>query len=263
MLAAARDAILEQRKVAARPRLRIRARDAVATRRARAAPRTAMEPSSRNGRRGSAELAWLGGVLGGVRDSSSHRASRARPSLSSPPSKSVEAALRSHDGRAPQGAHPSLRALKGAHYAVLDESPKPRSDDRAEQPGQARQARPQGVRAARQGDAYAPSEPIDEELHRVRKLGKHAGYAAELTKPLAPRKTALREARRKLPGRHRRTPGSAVAERSSMSSSPTQAVRRRSPQGGSPSASAPGGPRLGLSCRKREDLERAGQQAWS
>jgi CHAD domain-containing protein len=35
-----------------------------------------------------------------------------------------------------------------------------------------------------------PSEPTDEELHRVRKLGKQARYAAELTAPLAPRKTA-------------------------------------------------------------------------
>jgi CHAD domain-containing protein len=110
-----------------------------------------------------------------------------------------------------------------------------------------------------------PSEPTDEELHRVRKLGKQARYAAELTAPLAPRKTATFVKRAKafqdVTGEHQ---DAAVAEEklrelvgdesAAASFAAGQLAERERTRRVSARAQLP---------KAWKDLERAGQQAWS
>ena len=157
MLAAARGAILENEqgsRLGRDPECVHRMR--VATRRARAALRTAsgvLEAEREEKLR--AELAWLGGVLGGVRDLDVLIAHlRAEADTLEPTERTALKPLFSRLAAERRKARTALlRALKGARYRrLLDELAEAAvGQAHAERPGQARQARWKGVRTARQG----------------------------------------------------------------------------------------------------------------
>jgi CHAD domain-containing protein len=166
----------------------------VATRRARAALRTAEgadEPEQVASLR--IELAWLGGVLGSVRDldvftdrlrAESETLEREDRSALKP----VFSALAAERRRA-RGA--VTRALKSKRYQLLlDELGRvveawPSRNVRLDLD---RRARRDFTRLAR-SMAALNGEPTDDQIHRVRILGKRARYAAELAAP-SPSKAA-------------------------------------------------------------------------
>jgi CHAD domain-containing protein len=270
MLAAARDAILEHEEGSRLGRdSECVHRMRVATRRARAALRTAsgvLEQEREEKLR--AELAWLGGVLGDVRDLDVLIAHlRAEADSLEPAERN---ALKPVFGRLTAERRKArtalLRALKGARYRRL-------VDDLAEAVGE---PMPNGrvkldKRAGKEFERLVkamrtlPSEPTDEELHRVRKLGKQARYAAELTAPLAPRKTATFVKRAKafqdVTGEHQ---DAAVAEEklrelvgdesAAASFAAGQLAERERARRASARERLP---------KAWKDLERAGEQAWS
>jgi CHAD domain-containing protein len=233
----------------------------VATRRARALLRTAsgvLEPEREEELR--AEFAWLGGVLGGVRDLDvliTHLQSEAD---TLEPSGRLAAERR-------KARTTLVRALKSARYRrLLDEL----AEAAVGQPtlnGQIKLAKRAGKEFERLVNAMhtLPSEPTDEELHRVRKVGKRARYAAELTEPLAPRKTAAFVKRAKVfqdvTGEHQ---DAVVAEEKlrelvadvsgAASFAAGQLAERERTRRISARAQLP---------KAWKDLERAGQQAWS
>jgi CHAD domain-containing protein len=271
MLAAARDAILEHEEGSRLGRdSECVHRMRVATRRGRAALRTAsgvLEQEREEKLR--AELAWLGGVLGDVRDLDvliGHlwvEADTLEPT--------ERAALKPFFSRLAAERRKVrttlVRALKSARYRRL-------LDELAE--AAVGQSAPNGLvkldkRAGKEFERLVkamhtlPSEPTNEELHRVRKLGKRARYAAELTEPLAPRKTATFVKRAKafqdVTGEHQ---DAAVAEEklrelvadagSAASFAAGQLAERERTRRVSARAQLP---------KAWKDLERAGQQAWS
>jgi len=242
----------------------------VATRRARALLRTAtgvLEPEREAKLR--AELAWLGGVLGGVRDLDvliTHLQSEA--DTLEPTDRVALKPLFSGLAAERRKARTTLvRALKSArHRRLLDELAEPAVG----QPtlnGRIKLDKRAGKEFERLVKAMhtLPSEPTDEELHRVRKLGKRARYAAELTEPLAPRKTAAFVKRAKafqdVTGEHQ---DAAVAdeklrelvgdESAAASFAAGQLAERERTRRVSARAQLP---------KAWKDLERAGQQAWS
>ena len=271
MLAAARDAILEQEEGSRLGRdSEYVHRMRVATRRARAALRTASGVlEQRREERLRAELAWLGGVLGGVRDLDVLIAHLQSEADTLEPTERV--ALKPLFSRLAADRRKArttlLRALKSARYRrLLDEL----ADAIVGQP-----TRNGGVkldkRAGKEFERLVKamhtlaSEPTDEELHRVRKLGKRARYAAELTEPLAPRKTATFVKRAKVfqdvTGEHQ---DAVVAEEklrelvadasAGASFAAGQLAERERARRVSARAQLP---------KAWKDLERAGQQAWS
>jgi CHAD domain-containing protein len=160
----------------------------VATRRARAALRTAsgvLEPE-REERLG-AELSWLGGVLGGVRDLDvlTARLRAESEALEASEQVALEPLFASLAAERRKARSSLTRALKSARYRrLVDEL----GDAAVSAPP------PNGrisldKRAGKQFDRLVKSmeklgsEPADEELHRARKLGKRARYAAELAAP--------------------------------------------------------------------------------
>ena len=271
MLATARDAILEHEEGSRLDRdSECVHRMRVATRRARAALRTAsgvLEQEREEKLR--AELAWLGGVLGGVRDLDVLIAHlQAEADTLEPAEHAALKPLFSRLAADRRKARATLvRALKSARYRrrldVLAEAAvgQPTLNGRVKLD---KRAGKQFERLARAMHTL-PSEPIDEELHRVRKLGKRARYAAELTEPLAPRKTATFVTRAKtfqdVTGEHQ---DAAVAE---------EKLRELVADAGGAASFAAG--QLAERERARrvlaraqlpkawKDLERAGQQAWS
>jgi CHAD domain-containing protein len=241
----------------------------VATRRARAALRTAsgvLEAEREEKLR--PELAWLGGVLGGVRDLDVlivHL--RAEADTLEPAERTALKPLFSGLATERRRAHNALlRALKGARYRrLLDELAeavtKPTPNGRVKLDKRAGKEFDRLVRSMH----ALPSEPADEELHRMRKLGKRARYAAELAEPLAPGKTARFVKRAKafqdVTGEHQ---DAAVAEQklrelvadtSGGASFPAgQLIERERARRASARARLP---------KAWKDLERAGRQAWS
>jgi CHAD domain-containing protein len=242
----------------------------VATRRGRAVLRTAsgvLEPDQEEKLR--AELAWLGGVLGGVRDLDvliAHLRAEA-DSLEPAERNALKPVFSRLTAERRKARTALLRALKGARYRRL-------VDDLAE--AAVGEPTPNGrvkldKRAGKEFERLVkamhtlPSEPTDEELHRVRKLGKQARYAAELTAPLAPRKTATFVKRAKafqdVTGEHQ---DAAVAEEklrelvgdesAAASFAAGQLAERERTRRVSARAQLP---------KAWKDLERAGQQAWS
>jgi CHAD domain-containing protein len=271
MLAAARDAILEHEEGSRLGRdSECVHRMRVATRRARAALRTAsgvLEQEREEKLR--AELAWLGGVLGDVRDLDVLIAHlQAEADTLEPAERAALKPLFSRLAADRRKARTSLlRALKGARYRrLLDEL----AETAVGQPtlnGRVKLDKRAGKEFDRLVKAMhtLPSEPTDEELHRVRKLGKRARYAAELTEPLAPRKTATFVKRAKtfqdVTGEHQ---DAAVAEEKlrelvadaggAASFAAGQLAERERVRRVSARAQLP---------KAWKDLERAGQQAWS
>jgi CHAD domain-containing protein len=271
MLAAARDAILEHEEGSRLGRdSECVHRMRVATRRARAALRTAsgvLEQEREERLR--AELAWLGGVLGDVRDLDVIIAHlRAEADSLEPAERNALKPVFSRLAAERRKARTSLlRALRGARYRrLLDELAEaavgePARNGRVKLEKRAGKEFERLVKAMR----ALPGEPTDEELHRVRKLGKRARYAAELTEPLAPRTTATFVKRAKVfqdvTGEHQ---DAAVAEE-----------KLRELVGDASAAASFAAGQLAererarrASARERlpkawKDLERAGQQAWS
>jgi len=271
MLAAQRSAILENEqgsRLGRDPECVHRMR--VATRRARAALRTAkgvLEVEREE--KFLAELAWLGGVLGGVRDLDvliTHLQSEA--DTLEPTDRTALKPLFSRLAAERRKARTALlRALKGARYrrlldelseVALGEVP---SNGRVKLDKRAGKEFDRLVRSMR----ALPSEPTDEQLHRLRKLGKRARYAAELAEPLAPERTARFVKRAKafqdVTGEHQ---DAAVAEEKLRELVPDtsgvasfaagQLAERERARRASARARLP---------KAWRDLERVGQQAWS
>jgi CHAD domain-containing protein len=203
MLAAQRSAILEHEegaRLGRDPECVHRMR--VATRRARAALRTASGVlAQEREEKLRVELAWLGGVLGDVRDLDVLIAHLRAEADDLEPSE--QSALKPLFGRLAaerrKARNSLVRALKGVRYrrlidalaeAVVAEPPlngRIKLDKRAEKEF-GRLVKSIGELAA---------EPTDEELHRARKLGKRARYAAELAAPQAANSTKKFVARAK------------------------------------------------------------------
>lgn len=271
MLAATRDAILEHEEGSRLGRdSECVHRMRVATRRARAALRTAsgvVEQEREEKLR--AELAWLGGVLGNVRDLDVLIAHlRAEAESLEPAGRNALKPVFSRLTAERRKARTSLlRALKSARYRqLLDELAEaavrePTPNGRVRLDKRAGKEFERLVKAMR----TLPSEPTDEELHRVRKLGKRARYAAELTEPLAPRKTATFVKRAKafqdVTGEHQ---DAAVAgeklrefvadESAAAAFAAGQLAERERARRASARERLP---------KAWKDLERAGRQAWS
>jgi CHAD domain-containing protein len=196
MLAAQRSALLEYDEAARQGRDPEAVHQMrVATRRARGLLRTASGVlGAEREEKLRAELAWLGGVLGGVRDLDvliAHLQAEAN-TLEPTERAMLKPLFRGLAAERRKARTSLLRALKSARYRRL-------LDELAE--AAVGQSAPNGrveldKRAGKEFDRLVrsmhalPSEPADEELHRVRKLGKRARYAAELAEPLAPGKTA-------------------------------------------------------------------------
>jgi CHAD domain-containing protein len=271
MLAAQRSAILEHEegsRLGRDPECVHRMR--VATRRARAALRTAsgiLAPEREEKLR--TELAWLGGVLGGVRDLDVLTAHlRAEAEALEPVERAALKPLFGGLAAERRKARASLvRALKGARYrSLLDELAEarvavPASNGRVKLDKRAeKEFRRLGKSMGKLG-----AEPTDEELHRARKLGKRARYAAELATPQAPGSTKKFVARAKafqdVTGEHQ---DAVVAE---------EKLRALVADGEGAQAFAAG--RLAERERARQaaasdrlpkvwrELERAGQETWS
>lgn len=270
-LAAARGAILENEqgsRLGSDPECVHRMR--VATRRARTALRTAsgvLEAEREEKLR--AELAWLGGVLGGVRDLDvliEHL--QAEADTLEPTERTALKPLFSRLAAERRKARTALlRALKGARYHRLLDELAEAAVGQATSNGRVKLDK----RAGREFDRLVrsmhalPSEPADEELHRVRKLGKRARYAAELAEPLAPGKTARFVKRAKafqdVTGEHQ---DAVVAEEKlrelvadangAASFAAGQLTERERARRASARERLP---------KAWKDLERAGEQAWS
>jgi CHAD domain-containing protein len=167
----------------------------VATRRARATLRVArgvIEPEPAESLR--EELAWLGGVLGAVRDLDVLTAHlKAESEALEPAERAALKPLFTRLAAERRKARSALRrALNGKRYARL-------LDDL-----EAATVAPLAVNGRVKLDVLAGKEfgrlvksmrtlgkePTDDELHRVRILGKRARYAAELAGPLKPKPSA-------------------------------------------------------------------------
>ena len=167
----------------------------VATRRARATLRVApgvVEPEQAESLR--AELAWLGGVLGAVRDLdvlTAHLKSE---------SEALEAAERgalkplftrlAAERRKARSA--LTRALRGRRYAALLDDLETAAVASLKMNGRAKLDSLAGKEFGRLVKSMRTlgKEPTDDELHRVRILGKRVRYAAELAGPLKPKASA-------------------------------------------------------------------------
>ena len=271
MLAAARDAILEHEEGSRLGRdSECVHRMRVATRRARAALRTAggvLEQEREEKLR--AELAWLGGVLGSVRDLDVLIAHlRAEAESLEPAERNALKPLFGRLTAERRKARTSLlRALKGARYRqLLADLAESRSATHAERPGQARQARRQGVRPASQGDAYAPERadrrgaPSGAQAGQARPL--RGGARASLWRPRRLQPSLKRaKAFQDVTGEHQ---DAAVAEEklrelvadesAAAAFAAGQLAERQRARRDSARARLP---------KAWKDLERAGQQAWS
>jgi len=271
MLAAQRSAILENHEAARHGRDSEAVHQMrVATRRARTVLRTAsgvLEAEREEKLR--AELAWLGGVLGGVRDLDVLLAHlRAEADTLEPAERTALKPLFSLLAAERRKARTALlRALKGARYRRLLDELAEAAVGQATSNGRVKLDKRAGKefeRLVRSMDAL-PSVPADEELHRVRKLGKRARYAAELAEPLAPGKTARFVKRAKafqdVTGEHQ---DAVVAEEKlrelvadangAASFAAGQLTERERARRASARERLP---------KALKDLERAGQQAWS
>jgi CHAD domain-containing protein len=271
MLAAQRSAILENHEAARHGRDPEAVHQMrVATRRARTALRTAsgvLEAEREEKLR--AELAWLGGVLGGVRDLDVLMVHlRAEADTLEPAERTALKPLFSRLAAERRKARTALlRALKGARYRWLLDELAEAAVGQATSNGRVKLDKHAGKefdRLVRSMHAL-PSEPADEELHRVRKLGRRARYAAELAEPLAPGKTARFVKRAKafqdVTGEHH---DAVVAEE-----------KLREPVADASGAASFAAGQLAERERARrqlararlpkawKDLERVGQQAWS
>ena len=242
----------------------------VATRRARAALRTGsglLEPEQEEKLR--TEFAWLGGVLGAVRDLDVLTARLKEESEALDPEE--QAAVKAVFGRLAaerRTARTSLtRALKSARYrkllAELDSAVAggPVANGHAQLDKRAKKEFGRLVKTMRELGA----EPSDEELHRARKLGKRARYATELATPQAAKPTKKFMARARafqdVTGEHQ---DAAVA---------VEKLKELSADAEGPEAFAAG--RLAERERERQaaararlpkawkDLERAGLRTWS
>jgi CHAD domain-containing protein len=242
----------------------------VATRRARALLGRAsgvFEPEREEKLR--AELAWLGGVLGGVRDLDVLIAHlRTEADTLAPGERVALKPLFSRLAADRRKARDSLlRALKGARYRRLLDALAEAAVVQSTANGQVKLDKRAGKEFGRlvRSMRALPNEPADEELHRLRKLGKRARYAAELAEPLAPGKTAKFVKRAKtfqdVTGDHQ---DAVVAEEKlrelvadtsgAASFAAGQLVERERARRASARGRLP---------KAWKDLERAGQQAWS
>src|SRR3954451_19525244 len=242
----------------------------VATRRARALLGRAsgvFEPEREEKLR--AELAWLGGVLGGGRDLAVLIAHlRTEADTLAPGERAALKPLFSRLAADRRKARDSLlRALKGARYRRLLDALAEAAVVQSTANGQVKLDKRAGKEFGRlvRSMRALPNEPADEELHRLRKLGKRARYAAELAEPLAPGKTAKFVKRAKtfqdVTGDHQ---DAVVAEEKlrelvadtsgAASFAAGQLVERERARRASARGRLP---------KAWKDLERAGQQAWS
>jgi len=130
------------------------------------------------------ELKWIGAVLGAVRDLDvllAHLHERA-DELGPPDAKFAGRLLRKLERRRTAARRALLRALEGDRYLRLLDSfdaelaALPRSDAETTLDSLARKQ----LRELRDAVSALADEPLDAELHHVRKLGKRARYAAEL-----------------------------------------------------------------------------------
>jgi CHAD domain-containing protein len=242
----------------------------VATRRARAALRTASGVlETEREKKLLAELAWLGGVLGDVRDLDvliAHLWVEA-DTLELAERNALKPVFSRLTAERRKARNSLLRALKSARYRRLLDELAEAAVGRSAPNGRVKLDKRAGKEFERLVKAMhtLPSEPTNEELHSVRKLGKRARYAAELTEPPAPRKTATFVKRAKafqdVTGEHQ---DAVVAE---------EKLRELVADAGGAASFAAG--QLAerersrrVSARERlpkawKDLERAGQQAWS
>jgi CHAD domain-containing protein len=242
----------------------------VATRRARAmlrAARGVVEPEREEKLRD--ELAWLGGVLGDVRDLDVLIARLKEESQALEPAE--RAALKPLFARLTaerRKARSALtRALKSPRYTALLAGLAAQAVGQGTTNGEVKldkRAEKEFGRLVKAMDELG-SDPTDDELHEVRKKGKRARYAAELASPLAPKAAAKFVKRAKafqdVAGEHQ---DAVVAE---------DKLRALSANAAAPEAFAAG--RLAERERERretararlprawKDLERAGNDAWS
>jgi CHAD domain-containing protein len=201
MLAAQRGEILENEqgaRLGRDPECLHRMR--VATRRTRSMLRSAdgvIEKGKAQSLR--SELAWLGGVLGAVRDLDVLIAHlRAESETLEPAERSALKPLFGRLAAERRTTRAALtRALRSVRYRrLLDELAEAAVEPSAAN-GEVRldkRARKDFGRLVKAMDSLG-RDPTDEELHDVRKLGKRARYAAELAAPLSP-KAAARFVRR-------------------------------------------------------------------
>jgi CHAD domain-containing protein len=172
----------------------------VATRRVRSALRTAkgtLEPERAEQLR--AELSWLGGVLGAVRDLDVLTVRlRAESETLEPAERSALKPIFSALAAERRKARGALtRGLNGKRYRqalelldrAAEEPPSPNGSVDLD-----RRAHKEFTRLSKSMQALS-GEPTDDEIHRVRILGKRARYAAELT-ALRPSKAAAQFLRR-------------------------------------------------------------------
>jgi CHAD domain-containing protein len=164
----------------------------VATRRARATLRVApgvVEPEQAESLR--AELAWLGGVLGAVRDLDVLTAHlKSESEALEPAERSALKPLFTRLAAERRKARSALtRALRGRRYAALLDGLEAAAVASLNMNGRAKLDSLAGKEFGRLVKSMRAlgKEPTDDELHRVRILGKRARYAAELAGPLRPK----------------------------------------------------------------------------
>jgi len=131
-----------------------------------------------------AELQWLGGVLGAVRDLDVllERLHAEAAGLGGADAKAGDRLLRALDRERKRDRTALLRAMNGARYfALLDRF---ESELDALEPSGADvsldELSGRAFKKLRKAVRELPEEPADVELHAIRKLGKRARYAAEL-----------------------------------------------------------------------------------
>jgi CHAD domain-containing protein len=153
----------------------------------------------------SAELKWLGGVLGAARDGEV-LAAELRAGLHQVPVElrmgPVEARIQGHFASVRAAARTELLAVLDSerYFSLLDdldrllaEPPLTRRASRAATgvlPGEVRRARRQAARRMRRAWHTGPGQHRDEALHQARKSARRARYAAEATVPAIGRKAA-------------------------------------------------------------------------
>jgi len=138
-----------------------------------------------------AELSWLGGVLGGVRDLdvlTAHLRSECE-TLEPAEADALRPVFSGLSAERKKARAALTRALNGKRYASL----LARLEEAATSPLLGENGVALDARAAKEFDKLTKSmkrlgsEPTDEELHRARISGKRARYAAELAAEVAPR----------------------------------------------------------------------------
>jgi CHAD domain-containing protein len=157
----------------------------VATRRARSAVRTAngaLEDEQSEGLR--SELAWLGGVLGAVRDLDvfTGRLESESETLEPVEQKALKPVFSALTAERRKARAALTRALNGKRYRQLLDELSRAAEAPASQNGDidfARRAQKEFARLAKSMQGVK-GELTDDEIHRVRILGKRARYAAEL-----------------------------------------------------------------------------------